>query len=304
MTQHLDTDTDTLRALLTDVAETFTDGEPVDVRIEDGNSYADPTDSAVVVSPDRIIDAADRSLTPAEARTALALTVGHLATLLTEEPADGKGAFVDAAIERYDYDYDVTLLDDAADSETADETPDESDETDTPDVSLIAGFVWNIVADARARWLMLDRLPEQRNAASALARTMLAARDSPSDADDREHRLLEGLVHLAASGTVPEYETLAEDERRFFAWARRQLNTARRNDDPEVRTDIARRLTDAVLALAGHPDADLPEYENALASPDLLTADDPREWYGRTEPVPTEIPTPTFVRDAETRHLA
>lgn len=144
-----------------------------------------------------------------------------------------------------------------------------------PEASEVAGMVHNILEDQYIDRTRVDRFLGLRKA-HAFKIDHIMANDllrPPVDQLPRGAAFVEGFLQVAFSGTAKGIEDAEEDLREFLAWAEPRIDAARFNDDPEDRTEIARRVMAKLMEYIPEQEARKEANDYANSSADGNTTD-------------------------------
>ena len=119
----------------------------------------------------------------------------------------------------------------------------------------LAGNVYNALEDGYIDAERCSRYPGLRRTAAFVHTQIVGDLDVSEVPKDRA--LVGGLHQIALIGTAKGVRDADDDVRRFLAWALEHVEAYRREDDPERRAAICKRLVDALLEeLPDEPDVD------------------------------------------------
>lgn len=111
-----------------------------------------------------------------------------------------------------------------------------------------AANLFNLVEDQYINRTRINRHRGRSRDLAFKAESAIMANSEPVDGQPRRRRLTSALTQLCWGGYVKGFSDLPEDDKRFLAWARREIEAARNADDQDERVDraveIAKRLED------------------------------------------------------------
>ena len=226
--------TNALKRMLHDLTAVYNDGEKVDVELstpEEG-SYAAHDGSHVAVTTN-VRGSLGRNLSGANELRVVVDTLSHEVEHIRESELTGKQ---------------------------------EISEEYAPNGRL-AGAVANILEDQYIDRTRTERFRGLRKAHAFKIDAVMQnhhRRPRLDSVDDLGAELVEGFTQVAFAGFAKGIKDASPEVREFLAWARPKIDEARHEDDPDVRLDIAREVTDKILTYI--PDAEEREAANERAS--------------------------------------
>lgn len=207
--------TDALRDLLSDMTSVFNDGDRLPVEFDSGN-YARP-DGTVVVAPN-VRESLGKNLAGPDELRVIIDSLSHEVEHVRESRLTGKREFME----------------------------------EFPEYPGVAGAVINIVEDQFIDYSRGRRFKGTRKTQAFVTDMVMSnghRRPPLTSLDSKPEQLVEGLCQVAFAGYAKGIEDVDDDVRRYLAYARGEVERARRESDRDEREAIARDLTERMLEL-------------------------------------------------------